>query len=77
MLAVYAQGGFVDQARKLFDGRPNKNSISWNGILCAYVQNGKVGEAKALFASRLVWELVAWNIKHDEHLAASRCAFFF
>ena len=44
MLSGYAQNGYVQEARKVFDMIPDecRNSITWNGIVSAYVQNGRV-----------------------------------
>ncbi|KAL5987772.1 hypothetical protein ACLOJK_035526 [Asimina triloba] len=44
-----ARHGRIDEARCVFDGMPQRDSVSWNSIITAYVQNGRLGDARALF----------------------------
>nr|GEV63002.1 pentatricopeptide repeat-containing protein At4g02750 [Tanacetum cinerariifolium] len=63
MLSGYAQSGYVEEARRVFDMIPDKcrNSITWNGILVAYVQNGRVDDARGLFEANRDWDVISWN----------------
>ena len=38
MVSGYVQNSMLDEARRVFDGMPEKNSVSWNAIIAGYVQ---------------------------------------
>ena len=45
----YGKLGFLEDARKVFEKMPEKNSVSWNSIIVSYVQNGFDREAMEAF----------------------------
>ncbi|KAG7951826.1 hypothetical protein I3843_12G028000 [Carya illinoinensis] len=42
---MYAKSGSVDSARRVFEGLPVKDVISWNTLITCYAQNGLASEA--------------------------------
>ncbi|XP_010036081.1 pentatricopeptide repeat-containing protein At3g22150, chloroplastic [Eucalyptus grandis] len=53
---MYAELGFLDIARKIFDHCVEKNTEVWNTMICAYVQNDCPAEGIELFAQALASE---------------------
>uniref|UniRef100_A0A1D1Z7A7 Pentatricopeptide repeat-containing protein At3g09040, mitochondrial n=1 Tax=Anthurium amnicola TaxID=1678845 RepID=A0A1D1Z7A7_9ARAE len=49
LLNMYAKCGRVDDARQLFDGYQNPDTISWTAMMGGYVQAGMPGMALKLF----------------------------
>lgn len=54
LVDMYAKCGCLDLARKVFDGMPTRNVISWNVIIMAYGMHGKGKEALELFDTMVV-----------------------
>lgn len=52
---MYAKCGDLVSARNVFDEMPNKNVVSWSGMICGYTQMGEDEEALKLFKKAL-WE---------------------
>lgn len=49
LINMYVNCGNIKDAKKLFDGSPVLDSVSWNSMLAGYVQVGDVVEAKLIF----------------------------
>jgi pentatricopeptide repeat protein len=49
MLDMYAKCGRIRDARRVFDGMPEQNTVSWNALIAGYVESGKVEQALELF----------------------------
>eukprot|EP01018_Ginkgo_biloba_P014954 Gb_36806 [translate_table: standard] len=49
LLDMYARCGRVEEAHKVFEMMPERDSISWNAMIAGYTQNGYTGEALRLF----------------------------
>ena len=43
LITLYSRSGHVIEAERVFDEMPNKDSVSWNAILCGYSQQGRHG----------------------------------
>lgn len=54
LVDMYAKCGCLDLARRVFDGMPTRNLISWNVIIMAYGMHGKGKEALELFNAMVV-----------------------
>ncbi|XP_062117656.1 putative pentatricopeptide repeat-containing protein At5g52630 [Humulus lupulus] len=57
MVDMYAKCGEIKYARKLFDEMPDKNVVSWSGMISGYVLMGEDEEALRLFKQALVENL--------------------
>lgn len=57
LVDMYAKCGEVGVARKLFDELPDKNVVSWSGMIYGYAQSGDDEEALKLFKDALAAEL--------------------
>ncbi|KAL5999530.1 hypothetical protein ACLOJK_037815 [Asimina triloba] len=49
LVDMYAKCGAVDDARRIFDRLPIKDSVSWTSMITAYGSHGQVSEALDLF----------------------------
>lgn len=46
---MYAKCGWIWDARKMFDEMPEKNVVTWSGLICGYSQLGLLNECFSLF----------------------------
>ncbi|KAA8544556.1 hypothetical protein F0562_022585 [Nyssa sinensis] len=46
---VYSKCGGMDDALRVFRSMPERDIVSWNGIICGYAQNGETMEALKLY----------------------------
>ncbi|MCO5567166.1 hypothetical protein L7F22_020854 [Adiantum nelumboides] len=53
LVDMYGKCGLVDEARSVFDGLPERNAITWGGMLASYVQQGLEHDALILFKGML------------------------
>eukprot|EP01018_Ginkgo_biloba_P030319 Gb_23085 [translate_table: standard] len=49
LVDMYAKCGRIEFARHVFDKMPQRNVVSWNGMIAGYTQNGHAEEAVELF----------------------------
>ncbi|KAJ0974618.1 hypothetical protein J5N97_016583 [Dioscorea zingiberensis] len=49
LVSMYAKCGFVDLARRLFDGMPQRNVVCWTSIISGYAHSGLFIESIELF----------------------------
>ncbi|KAJ0988580.1 hypothetical protein J5N97_006936 [Dioscorea zingiberensis] len=49
LLSGYSKSGHLHHARKVFDGMPQRNLISWSSMISNYTQHGNSEEALSLF----------------------------
>ncbi|KAF0898908.1 hypothetical protein E2562_012615 [Oryza meyeriana var. granulata] len=49
LLDVYAKCGRVRDARQVFDGMPERNTVSWNALIAGYTESGVMTPALQLF----------------------------
>lgn len=54
---MYAKCGEIGDARKMFDEMPDRNIVSWSGMIYGYTQLGEDEEALGLFKQALIEEL--------------------
>ncbi|XP_024990699.1 pentatricopeptide repeat-containing protein At2g33680 isoform X2 [Cynara cardunculus var. scolymus] len=56
LLNMYCKAGFVDDARKVFDEMPERNSISWATMISGYSMQRICGDALGLFKTLVAQE---------------------
>ncbi|KAG9439739.1 hypothetical protein H6P81_019904 [Aristolochia fimbriata] len=49
LLSMYSTCRFLEDARRLFDEMPDRNSVTWNAMITGYTHNRKFREALELF----------------------------
>ncbi|XP_039115126.1 putative pentatricopeptide repeat-containing protein At5g52630 [Dioscorea cayenensis subsp. rotundata] len=62
LLVMYSNFGCVVDARKIFDGIPDSNEVSWNAMFSGYVKNGWFEDAIGLFR-----EMVLGGVRPNEY----------
>ncbi|CAO2188811.1 unnamed protein product [Urochloa humidicola] len=58
LLDVYAKCGHLSDARRVFDGMPERNTVSWNALIAGYAESGNLEQAMALFLDMEREELI-------------------
>uniref|UniRef100_A0A0D9W571 Pentatricopeptide repeat-containing protein n=1 Tax=Leersia perrieri TaxID=77586 RepID=A0A0D9W571_9ORYZ len=53
LVDMYAKCERPEEARRVFDGMPERNIVSWNSLITCYEQNGPVDEALVLFVGMM------------------------
>ncbi|KAK4402115.1 Pentatricopeptide repeat-containing protein, chloroplastic [Sesamum angolense] len=61
LINMYSVCGHVGDARKVFDGSPVLDSVSWNSMLAGYGLGGRVEEAKLIYAQMPRKNVIASN----------------
>lgn len=62
---VYARGGDILSAKKLFDTMPEKNLVSSTAMLTCYAKHGQIAAARELFDEFREKDVVCWNVMID------------
>lgn len=62
LISVYAECGCVEFARKVFDGIPDPNVVTWNALLTAFFRRGDVRGAEEVFDSMPARDLASYNL---------------
>ena len=61
IIRMYANCGFLSEARKLFDESTELDVVSWNSMIMGLSKCGEVGEAIRLFDKMPLRNPVSWN----------------
>ncbi|KAJ0236895.1 Pentatricopeptide repeat-containing protein [Hirschfeldia incana] len=61
LVNVYARSGWFEVARKVLDGMPERDVVSWNSLLSAFVEKGLVEEARGVFDEMEERNVESWN----------------
>ncbi|KAJ9147144.1 hypothetical protein P3X46_029336 [Hevea brasiliensis] len=61
ILHMYANCGFMSEARKVFDGVFDFDVVAWNIMIMALAKCGVVDESRRLFDNMLLRNTVSWN----------------
>ncbi|KAK1278731.1 Pentatricopeptide repeat-containing protein [Acorus gramineus] len=69
LLNMYAKFGEVEEARRIFDGIPEKDVVAWNAMIGGYAQNQRPADAVELF--RLMQRECGDGVKADEQTMVS------
>lgn len=62
LLDVYARGGDVASAQKLFDEMAHRSLVSLTSMITCYAKHGDLGNAKLLFDEMPEKDVVCWNV---------------
>ncbi|KAL8495824.1 hypothetical protein ACS0TY_019800 [Phlomoides rotata] len=65
LVDVYARGGDVVSARRLFDTMVEKNLVSLTAMITGHAKNGDLDEARVLFDGMVERDVVSWNVMID------------
>ncbi|CAD5181660.1 unnamed protein product [Musa acuminata subsp. malaccensis] len=58
---LYSKLDGMEAARKIFDGMPVKNVVSWNSILSMHMRAGELEAARRVFDEMPVRDVISWN----------------
>lgn len=61
-ISVYADDGRFRDARKLLDGMPLRNLVSWNTVIAGYLRNDRIEEAYRLFEKMCSRRCHSWAL---------------
>ncbi|KDP31290.1 hypothetical protein JCGZ_11666 [Jatropha curcas] len=61
LIDMYVKCGFIECGRKVFDEMPERDLISWTGLIVAYAKLGDMESARELFDGLPVKDMVAWT----------------
>ncbi|KAL3728979.1 hypothetical protein ACJRO7_033554 [Eucalyptus globulus] len=61
LIHVYVRCGCLDDARRVFDRMPEKNTFTWNAILGGLIRSGSLDEAEKIFGSMPEPDQCSWN----------------
>ncbi|KAK3221578.1 hypothetical protein Dsin_008603 [Dipteronia sinensis] len=65
LVDVYARGGDVLSAQKLFDNMSERNLVSITTMLSCYAKHGDIAAARLLFDGMQEKDVVCWNVMID------------
>ncbi|VFQ60051.1 unnamed protein product [Cuscuta campestris] len=68
LIHMYASFGDFVLARKVFDGMPLKNPVSWNSMVDGYAKCGELGSARQLFDSMPRRDVLSWSCLIDGYV---------
>ncbi|GLU09796.1 hypothetical protein SLE2022_266370 [Rubroshorea leprosula] len=71
LIDMYGKCGFLEDARKVFDGMMERNVIAWNSMIASYMQNGMNEEALEVFYDMLVEGIEPTQVSISSFLSAS------
>lgn len=69
---VYARGGDIVSARKLFDTMPERSLVTLTTMIAGHAKNGNLDEARALFDGAEEKDVVCWNVMIDGYTQYGR-----
>ncbi|KAF3433046.1 hypothetical protein FNV43_RR24148 [Rhamnella rubrinervis] len=58
---MYGRRGLVNLARKVFDGMPERNIVSWNAMVMGYAKVGNLACARRLFNEMPRRDVISWT----------------
>ncbi|KAF3433044.1 hypothetical protein FNV43_RR24146 [Rhamnella rubrinervis] len=61
MIHMYGRRGLVNLARKVFDGMPERNVVSWNAMVMGYAKVGNLACARKLFNEMPRRDVISWT----------------
>ncbi|KAL1562032.1 pentatricopeptide repeat-containing protein ELI1, chloroplastic-like isoform X3 [Salvia divinorum] len=62
LIDIYARGGNIVLARRLFDSMVERNLVTFTSMITGYAKNGNIDEARTLFDEMEERDVVSWNV---------------
>nr|AYM00532.1 pentatricopeptide repeat protein [Salvia miltiorrhiza] len=72
LIDIYARGGDIVLARRLFDSMVERNLVTFTSMITGYAKNGNVDEARELFDGMEERDVVSWNVMIDGYAQHGR-----
>lgn len=60
-MSAYFENNHPREAQQLFDHMPQRNVVSWNGLISGYIKNGMLAEARKVFDTMPERNVVSWT----------------
>ncbi|KAH7511515.1 hypothetical protein JRO89_XSUnG0195300 [Xanthoceras sorbifolium] len=70
LLGMYSEAGRSEDAKFVFQGMPEKDSISWNSLIVCYIHDRKCLDALKIFSHMLLKQKIANYVSFTSALAA-------
>ena len=61
LINFYSACGFLNTARRLFDGMPSRDVVSWNSLIAGYLRSGEIESALDMFEKMEERNVITWN----------------
>ena len=61
LITGFSNSGQIDEARKIFDLMPLKNTVSWNAMISGYAGSSRINEARKLFDEMPDRDAASWS----------------
>ncbi|XP_023530494.1 pentatricopeptide repeat-containing protein At2g42920, chloroplastic [Cucurbita pepo subsp. pepo] len=68
ILYMYANCGFLDEARRIFNQQMEFDVVAWNSMIMGLAKCGEIGEARKVFDKMPVRNPVSWNSMIGGHV---------
>lgn len=73
LISMYGVFARVDDARKVFEGMPERDVFSWTSLMCAYTKNGDMQRGSDVFWEIPVRNDVSWAVMVSGFVSCGRC----
>ena len=73
LITGLANSGQIDDARKMFDLMPLKNTVSWNAMISGYARSGRISEARNLFDEMPERDAASWSAMVSGYSQGGMC----
>lgn len=61
LIQMYVKCWVLEYAAKVFDGMPQRDTVSWNTMIFGYSESGNMGFVQSLFDAMPERDVVSWN----------------
>lgn len=68
LLDMYAKGGDLHAAQRVFDQMVDRTVVSWTSLLSAYAKHGFLGLANSIFSQMPEKNVISWNAMISSYL---------
>ncbi|ONK74916.1 uncharacterized protein A4U43_C03F11430 [Asparagus officinalis] len=71
LINAYAECGSIDDARRVFDRMPERNTVTWNSVMSGLLKFGDITSAFRIFNEMPMRNIVSWNSLMAGYVKAS------